>query len=443
MNTPICDFVKRYAASGTMRLHMPGHKGEGALGFEALDITEIAGADVLYSASGIIAESQSNASALFGSGKTLYSCEGSSLAIRAMLCLTRLFSGEERPLILAGRNAHKAFLSAVALLDLDVAWLGSEGESMLECRLSAKRLEKTLAELPKKPAAVYITSPDYLGNTADIAALAEVAHAYGALLLVDNAHGAYQHFLPTPRHPLDLGADLCADSAHKTLGALTPGAYLHISKDAPREIAAQAMRAMELFATTSPSYLLLQSLDAANRTLAEGYREELAACCERVDALKSALTAHGFVLRGDEPLKVTLAAKPYGYTGEEIADYLRENGIECEFADPDFVVLMLTSAITKEQTEKIGEVLCALPQKPPLGQTLLPLPLPVRAMSVRKATFAKSEVLAVEDCLGRVLAEANVSCPPAVPIVVSGEVIDEYAIEAFRYYGVTYCRVVR
>ncbi len=443
MNTPICDFVKRYAASGTLRLHMPGHKGAGALGFEALDITEIAGADVLYSASGIIAKSQNNAASLFGSGKTLYSCEGSSLAIRAMLCLTRLWSGEERPVVLAARNAHKAFLSAAALLDLDVAWLAAEGGSMLECRVSAETLEKTLAGMAKKPAAVYITSPDYLGNTADIAALAEVAHRHGAQLLADNAHGAYLRFLPASRHPLDLGADLCADSAHKTLCALTPGAYLHISKNAPRELGEQAMRAMELFATTSPSYLILQSLDAANRTLAEGYRGELAACCERVETLKKRLAEGGFALRGDEPLKVTLATKSYGYTGEETADYLRTQGIECEFADPDFVVLMFTSAISGEQTERIGEALCALPKRAPIAETLPALPLPRRAMSVREAMFAQSEVLSVEDCLGRVLAEANVSCPPAVPIVVSGEVIDENALRAFRYYGVTHCRVVR
>lgn len=443
METPICDFVKRYAASGTLRLHMPGHKGEGALGFESLDITEIAGADVLYSAGGIIAESQSSAAALFGSGKTLYSCEGSSLSIRAMLCLTKLWSGEERPLILAGRNAHKAFLSAAALLDLAVEWLASEGESMLACRVSAKRLDETLAGMAKKPAAVYITSPDYLGNVADIAALAAVAHRHGALLLVDNAHGAYLRFLPVSRHPLDLGADMCADSAHKTLGALTPGAYLHISKNAPQELLAQAMRAMELFATTSPSYLVLQSLDAVNRTLAEGYREELAACCARVRALKKALTAQGFALRGEEELKVTLAVKSYGYTGEEAADHLRQRGIECEFADPDFLVLMFTPAITQGQTDAVCAALCALEKKPPLGETLLPLPLPVRAMSVREATFAQSEVLPAEDCLGRVLAEANVSCPPAVPIVCSGEVIDKYALEAFRYYGVGRCRVVK
>ncbi len=443
MNTPICDFVKGYAASGTLRLHMPGHKGAGALGFEALDITEIAGADVLYSASGIIAESQENASSLFGSGKTLYSCEGSSLAIRAMLYLARLWSGEERPVVLAARNAHKAFLSAAALLDLGVEWLAAEGGSMLECRVSAETLERTLAGMAKKPAAVYITSPDYLGNTADIAALAEVAHACGALLLVDNAHGAYLRFLSPSRHPLDWGADLCADSAHKTLGALTPGAYLHISKNAPRELGEQAMRAMELFATTSPSYLILQSLDASNPYLAGEYRGELAACCERVEALKKRLSESGFALRGDEPLKVTLATKNYGYTGEETADYLRTQGIECEFADPDFVVLMFTPQISPEQTDRIAAALCALPKREPLKDTLLALPLPRRVMSVREAMFAQSEVLPVEDCLGRVLAEANVSCPPAVPILATGEVIDEAAECAFRYYGVTHCRVVR
>ena len=443
MNTPICDFVKNYIASGTLRLHMPGHKGEGALGFEALDITEIAGADVLYSAEGIIAESQRNASALFGSGATFFSCEGSSHAIRAMLCLTRFYCGEERPLVLAGRNAHKAFMGAASLLDLDVDWLCDEDGSLLSCRISAETLERRLSEMERKPAAVYITSPDYLGNIADIAALSAVAHRHGALLLVDNAHGAYRHFLPVACHPLDLGADMCADSAHKTLSALTPCAYLHIGKDAPPELCEQAMRALELFATTSPSYLLLQSLDMTNKVLAEGYREELAACCERVGRLKEKLLSHGFALRGEEPIKVTLAPKSFGYTGAELAQYLRENGVECEFADPDFAVLMFTPAITAQQTEKVAQLLTALSGKAPSEETQPPVGTVKRAMSIRAASFARSEVLRVEDCLGRVLAEANVSCPPAVPIVACGEVIDEAAVRALRYYGVEECRVVK
>ena len=111
MDTPICDFVRGYARSGALRLHMPGHKGEGPLGMEALDITEIPGADSLYEADGVIAQSEKNASALFGA-PTLYSTEGSSLCIRAMLALVQRHAAAQgrRPMIAAGRNAHKTFL---------------------------------------------------------------------------------------------------------------------------------------------------------------------------------------------------------------------------------------------------------------------------------------------------------------------------------------------
>ena len=218
MNTPIVDFVKRYAASEALRLHMPGHKGAGSLGVESLDLTEIEGADVLYHEDGILRESQRNATALFGTKKTVYSAEGSSLAIRAMLYLAKLAGNGN--CILAARNAHKTFMTAAALLDLDVQWLYSSG-SLLSCPISTQDLESALQKT--KPIAVYITSPDYLGNVADIQGLAEVCHRYGTYLLVDNAHGAYLHFLD--RHPMDLGADLCCDSAHKTLPVLTGGAY--------------------------------------------------------------------------------------------------------------------------------------------------------------------------------------------------------------------------
>ncbi|MBR6795601.1 MAG: amino acid decarboxylase, partial [Clostridia bacterium] len=125
MTTPILDFVRAYAKKGGMRLHMPGHKGKGVLGIEWADITEIEGADVLYSAEGIIAESERNAASLFGSRKTFYSAEGSSLSIRAMLYLTALYarSMKKRPLIWAGRNAHKALLCAAAQLDIDLEFL--------------------------------------------------------------------------------------------------------------------------------------------------------------------------------------------------------------------------------------------------------------------------------------------------------------------------------
>ena len=196
VKTPICDFVNRYAKSNTERWHMPGHKGSGVLGIEALDITEVAGADSLYEADGIIRESEEIASTLFDA-HTFYSTEGSSQCIRAMLHLakTQAWSQKKHPFVWATRNAHKAFLSAVALLNIDVDWLyGSNEESYLSCSLSPCDLEQMLQEAAVLPSALYLTSPDYLGNVADIASLAEVCHRWGVLLLVDCAHGAYLKF---------------------------------------------------------------------------------------------------------------------------------------------------------------------------------------------------------------------------------------------------------
>ena len=240
---------------------MPGHKGRGSLGIEAFDITEISGADVLYSPSGIIAESEENATELFGTAHSFYSTEGSTLAIKAMLKLVTNGTVQgERPLILAGRNAHKAFIFAAALLDFDIEWLfGEEGSHICECKITPAALDEALQKKKRLPAAIYITSPDYLGNIADIRGLSEVADRYGIPLLVDNAHGAYLKFLEPSMHPIDLGASMCADSAHKTLPVLTGGAYLHIAKKAERFVDG-ARGALSLFASTSPSYLILQSL---------------------------------------------------------------------------------------------------------------------------------------------------------------------------------------
>ncbi|MBQ1207411.1 MAG: amino acid decarboxylase, partial [Lachnospiraceae bacterium] len=192
MDTPIFDFVTAYRDRKALRLHMPGHKGVGTLGVEALDITEINGADVLYHAEGIIGQSEANAAKLFGTARTVYSTEGSSLAIRAMLYLAVLWAKAEgkQPVIAAGRNAHKTFLTAAALLDIDPVWLyPNRREDILTCMITGPELEAFFTQADVIPTAIYITSPDYLGNVADVRALAEVCHRYGALLLVDNAHG--------------------------------------------------------------------------------------------------------------------------------------------------------------------------------------------------------------------------------------------------------------
>lgn len=441
MNTPVCDFVAAYEQSGIARLHMPGHKGKGPLGCEGRDITEIAGADSLYEAGGVIAQSEQNAAALFGAKATFYSAGGSSQCIGAMLCLA-LQKSKSR-VVLAARNAHKSFLHAAALLDADVRWLWPRPYSLLACPVTPEMLENALAALPEAPAAVYITSPDYLGNVQPVAALAKVCYAHGAPLLVDNAHGAYLHFLPAPAHPLDEGADLCCDSAHKTLPVLTGGACLHLGHGLLKAEAGEVRAALSLFGSTSPSYLILQSLDACNRYLADEARRKLAACVRAVEALKADLAAQGWAVAESEPLKVTLHASKRGWRGDALADFLRQNGVECEYADPDDLVLMVSPQNSPEDLEKVRAALAAAGQGSEAPQTPPQMARPRQAMGIRAALLAPAEEVPVAAAAGRVCAAPTVGCPPAVPVVVSGEEISPDAAAVFCYYGIETVRVVR
>ncbi len=443
MDTPIYDFVKKYADEKSLRAHMPGHKGSSLLGLEALDLTEIEGADVLYSPSGIIKKSEENAASLFNTARTLYSTEGSSLVIRAMLYLALLHAKKvgKKPIIAAGRNAHKVFIGAAALLDLDVKWIfPKECDSIVKCEITPDALDKFLCE--SGASAVYITSPDYLGNVSDIKGLSAVCKKHGVLLLVDNAHGAYLNFLEDPIHPIALGADMCADSAHKTLPVLTGGAYLHVSKNADSLFCEMADSAMSLFASTSPSYLIMQSLDLANKYLANSYRERLSVFSKKVEDLKNDLSNAGYTLIGIEPLKITLAPKDYGYTGEELADILKKENIVCEFSDRDFLVMMLTPENSDDELARVKKALVNIPIREKIDEKMPSLGTPKRVLSIREATMSQSAQYGICDALGKTLALASVSCPPAIPIVVCGEEIDEKAIEVFKYYGIEKVRCV-
>lgn len=445
MSTPICDFVRRYTQLQPVRLHMPGHKGNPVLGFEALDITEIDGADELFTASGVIAESEAQAGTLFGA-HTCYSTGGSTLCIQTMVYLAAQYAASkgERPMILAARNAHKAFIHAAALLDVDIHWLYPEmGEgSYVSCPITAEQVERTLQHSDAPFTAVYVTSPDYLGNMLDIQGLAAACHRNGSLLLVDNAHGAYLKFLPEDGHPMTLGADICCDSAHKTLSVITGGAYLHISHAAPALLAQRAKAAMSLFGSSSPSYLILQSLDAANDRMTR-FRRALADFLPAVSALKQRLAACGYALTGTESLKLTLCPKGYGYTGDQLAALLEQSGIFPEFHDPDHVVLMLSPENGTDALLILERTLCNLPRKHAISVSQPAVPRPERVLTPRQTLFAVSETLPIESCLGRISAAAAISCPPAIPLAVCGERIDRQVIDCLRYYGIDSCTVIR
>ena len=440
MRTPIADVVRGYEREGTCRFHMPGHKGTGPIGCEPWDITEIQGADSLYEASGPIAESERNAARLFGSGATFYSTEGSSQCIRAMLFLAlQNRPAGTPPVIVAARNVHKSYVYAAALLDFETVWLWPESaqtQSLCACPVTAKTLDETLSTMETPPAAVYVTSPDYLGNMQDIASLAAVCHAHKTLLLVDNAHGAYLRFLRPSLHPMDQGADACCDSAHKTLPVLTGGAYLHISKIAPPLLREQAKHALALFGSTSPSYLILTSLDLCNARLAEDYPARLAETIQRLNALKKSLTARGWTLTGQEPLKLTIDAAAWGWDGQELAELLRTGSVEPEYADRDYCVLMVSSENTPEDLQWAADSLDCAIQKPPIPHPALPLAKGERILSIREAIFSPNRATVHRtESLNKICGAPTVSCPPAVPIAISGERIGPEAAALFRYYG--------
>lgn len=444
MNTPIYDFAGKYAQSDAVRMHMPGHKGKPLLGCEPLDLTEIHGADELYAPAGIIAESEANVSKLFGC-QTLYSTEGSSLCIRAMLWLAMKYAAScgHKPLIYAVRNVHKSFLTTVALLDIPIKWIPQDcTKSYLSSAIDWLQSE-TFAASDDAPTALYLTSPDYLGNMADIRRAAAFCHAHHMLLLVDNAHGAYLKFLPQSLHPIDLGADLCCDSAHKTLPVLTGGGYLHIADHAPEICSRYAKNAMAMFASTSPSYLILESLDLCNRYLAEQFPADLQALTRQVCKLKQELKAHSWMMTGDEPTKLTIMPKSRGHSGINLAKELENQRIYVEFADPDYAVLMLSPQNDPREITYLRDVLCALPQHTPLTDTPPIISQQKAVMHPHELMYADAEVLPITDCKGRICAEFAVSCPPAVPIVMCGERISEEAVCAMQYYGIQRCTVLK
>lgn len=435
-NTPIFDFLKKYADENNVRLHMPGHKGKARLGCEMYDITEIHGADSLFEADGIIAESERNLSYIYNTRASFYSTEGSSLCIRTMVYLAKMFAqkGEK---ILAGRNAHKSFLSALALCDVDADWI--YGNSLYSCGITAEELDASLES--GEYFAVYITNPDYLGNMIHIKSLSDVCHKHGVQLLVDNAHGAYLKFFGN--HPADNGADMCCDSAHKTLGCLTGAAYLHVSKTAMYPYENEVKTAMSMFASTSPSYLIMASMDLANARMLDGYDALMHKTAAMTDELKANISHLGIEFSGRESLKVNIKPKSYGYTGNELCTLFEKNGIYPEFCDKDNLVFMFSTDNGEGDFERIITFLRSLERKMEITEIPPVPPKLEKVMTPRQAMFSKWEKVHISLAKGRVLATPCVSCPPAIPVAVCGEMIDEKAVECFKYYGIEHIAVIK
>ena len=442
MNTPIYDFVQNYIKSNTARLHMPGHKGVSFLGCEQSDITEIRGADELYAPTGIIRESEENTTHLFGTAKTVYSAGGSSQSINAMLYLAYLRADKSnRPFVLAGRNAHKPSIYALAKLDANVEWIYPEkSDSICSCIVTAEMLEYKLNNLSYKPFAVYITTPDYLGGMSDIESLAIICKKYNIPLLVDNAHGSYLKFCSQDIHPISLGADMCCDSAHKTLPVLTGGGYLHIAKSDKYNFSKDVINAMAIFGSTSPSYLILQSLDLCNKYINEKIKEELSLCTQKCDEIKGIMNKLGIPNISCEPLKITADFRGIDL---DFKCFCNENNIEYEYFDGNFAVFMLTPQNSNNDFEIIKYFFNNIDKAKNKSFENIEIPKSERVMTIRDAIFTENEEVEVGEALNRICSSPTVSCPPAIPIAVSGEKITEKHIELFKKYNIDKILIVK
>ncbi len=434
---PIHDFLTKNAQSHRIRCYMPGHKGVE----NPLDITEINGADSLYesdffgSAPGIIAQSERNASRLFGTVQTLYSCSGSTLAIQTMLALAKQKSGGKDHII-AGRYSHRSFINTCILLGLTPSWVYPQ--SYLGADISVWDIESKIND---RTMAVFINSVDYYGGRSDIKAISELCKKCRIPLLVDNAHGAYLKFTEKDRHPITLGADMCADSAHKTLPVLTGGAYLHIGN---KKYCENAKETMSLFGTSSPSYLILDSLDRCNKELTE-HPNAIKELCQKITVLKCELSAMGHHIAPSDDIRLVLDCRAMNSTGFKAAEILSEFGIECEYADEYKCVLLFGYSTSDEDIKTIREVLKA--NTPPLFAcySLPPQAEHIRAacsISPAKAFFKMKQRIELKYAVGKVCGTVVAPCPPGVPLIMPGEIISQAAADMLARRGVKYVETV-
>jgi arginine/lysine/ornithine decarboxylase len=225
------------------------------------------------------------------------------------------------------------------------------------------------------------------------------------------------------------------------LPALTGAAMLHTSD---KSYAGKLKQAMSFFGSTSPSYLIMASLDLCTEYISENIKKDIAESVELLKNFRRQFEKRLIFADGD-PFHITVMANECGRNGKELAQLLRENGAECEYADDSLLIILMSPADRKENYERLADAmekaLSAAKEYPPVYENFS-MTLPKKAMSVREAAFAPSETIPTEKAEGRICAAIKVPCPPAVPIAASGEIIDGNCINIFRRYGISEVNVV-
>ncbi|MDD4080903.1 MAG: aminotransferase class I/II-fold pyridoxal phosphate-dependent enzyme [Eubacteriales bacterium] len=435
------------ALPGITPMHMPGHKRNAALAEflkhlgADMDITEIPGFDNLHAPHGILKEAMARAAGVFQAGHTFFLVNGSTVGVLAAVrALTR--PGES---ILMARNSHLCAYNAVTLNQLNPEFIypGISQDWQITASLTPEAVEEALFKRPDAKA-LLITSPTYEGVLSDVAAITRLAHGHGIPVIVDEAHGAHLGLHPLfPDGAVKAGADIVIQSLHKTLPSLTQTALAHVRGEA---LAREMQRQLGVFETTSPSYLLLASIDGCAGLIREQGDELFKVWGKALAAFdRLALRLDHLEVMGHgrhygklpqnawdlDPGKLYISTSFANLTGPDLARRLREEWrIEPEMAAPQGVLAMTGMGDSMDTLTRLGEALIGIDQqlKPAEGhKAAYPLPKAICAMPMHLAERAPFELLGTENAAGRVCAEQLTVYPPGIPVLVPGEVISPEA----------------
>lgn len=420
-------FLRKYAKEGFLRLFMPGHQGK-CLYLNKnisplLDLTEIKGADNLFFPDGIIKKLEDLISDLFCC-ECYISTGGSTSLIQTILWL---FKEKE---FIVQRGAHYSFFNAAGIFSIEPTIIGNyRFVSFLE-------IENALLKT-KKGAVLFLTSPNYYGEMLDIIKIKKVCEKFGAILVVDCAHGAHLRFLEENENPIFLGADVCCCSFHKTLPALTGSAVLQIRKGLfKREV---VKKAMALFLTSSPSYLIMDSIGLCLDWLLEFGFSAFLELEKRKEKLISSLNLN---FLETDPSKIVLDCSNLKLGVLDVVDFLRSFKIEPEFYNFRFVCFIVTPFLKEEDWEKLSFVLGKLETKKEEQIKDFKFNFK-RICEINKALLEEKEIVDIEDACGRVFADIVFSEIPGVLVLTYGELITKEIVLYLKEKGVLKISVLK
>lgn len=442
---PLYDMLKRYYELTPTVFHMPGHKMGSTVekyyrDMLKWDVTEIPMTDNLHNAKGAIREAQELAASAFGADRTFFLVNGSTCGIHAMLLATC----KNKDKVVVGRDCHKSVFNILTYIGVSMVFVSPRYDDEFGiCVGYTKDAVENVLEQNSDAVAVIITSPNYYGVCSKVGEIANVVHKYGKVLIVDEAHGAHLSFSDRlPKSSLSQGADMVVQSAHKTLPALTQTAYLHIQGD--RVDASRIQRILSIIETTSPSFILMASLDIARHVMQQEGRHRLNHVCDLIDEASNRLSlVDGIkILKSDgsrihDKTRLVINVAKLGISGYTAADMLaKEYNIHVEMADMYNVVCIVTVCDTKEALDKLVFAMEDIADKCEMRDALhISIPPIVNDKKVEElvnVVDAKHCWVPVDDAIGCVSYNMIVPYPPGVPVVIAGQVVTAYHIEYIK-----------